>query len=208
MLVDLTTLRSKPYHHGDLRRALISAGIELLGEGGASALDLRKVARKAGVSHTAPYRHFEDKRALVAAIAEEGFGRLTERLKNAVSGVAPGLQLLALTRAYVDFALTEPALMREMFSGLTIDHMAYPTLHEASKAAFAVVIEEVKREQASGTFIQEEPEKLALVMWSMFHGLAMLLLENQMPMVTVEPTGIDEMIKHSVATLYEGIHPR
>ncbi len=127
MLVDLTTLRSKPYHHGDLRRALISAGIELLGEGGASALDLRKVARKAGVSHTAPYRHFEDKRALVAAIAEEGFGRLTERLKNAVSGVAPGLQLLALTRAYVDFALTEPALMREMFSGLTIDRMAYPT---------------------------------------------------------------------------------
>jgi AcrR family transcriptional regulator len=204
----LTTLRSKPYHHGDLRRALISAGIELLGEGGAAALDLRKVARKAGVSHTAPYRHFEDKRALVAAIAEEGFGRLTERLQEAVSNVAPDLQLVAVTRAYVDFALTEPALMREMFSGLTIDRMAYPTLHEASKAAFAVVIEIVKRGQADGTFIQTEPEKLGLVMWSMVHGLAMLLLENQMPMVTVEPTGIDEMIKQSVATLYEGIRPR
>ena len=204
----MTTLRSKPYHHGDLRRALISAGIELLGEGGAAALDLRKVARKAGVSHTAPYRHFEDKRALVAAIAEEGFGRLTERLKEAASNVAPDLQLVAVTRAYVDFALTEPALMREMFSGLTIDRMAYPTLHEASKAAFAVVIEIVKRGQADGTFIQTDPETLGLVMWSMCHGLAMLLLENQMPMVTVEPTGIDEMIKQSVATLYEGIRPR
>ncbi|HWZ19753.1 MAG TPA: helix-turn-helix domain-containing protein, partial [Ktedonobacteraceae bacterium] len=64
--------KPKPYHHGDLRNALIQAGLEILAEGGAQELDLRKVARRAGVSHAAPYRHFADKQALVAAINEEG----------------------------------------------------------------------------------------------------------------------------------------
>jgi AcrR family transcriptional regulator len=191
-----------------LRRALIVAGTELLSEGGAATLDLRKVARKAGVSHAAPYRHFEDKRALVAAIAEEGFVRLTERLNSAVTDAAFKSQLLALTHAYVDFALAEPALMREMFSGLTINRMDYEALHEASKVALNILIQMVEREQASGSLVQGAPDKVAVVIWSMFHGLAMLLLENQMPMVTVDPNGIDDIIRQSVATLYVGLRPR
>src|SRR5258708_1624307 len=77
------TDRQKPksYHHGDLRNALIQAGLELLAEGGAEALDLRKVARRAGVSHAAPYRHFADKQALIVAITEEGFHWLAERIQ-------------------------------------------------------------------------------------------------------------------------------
>src|SRR6516164_3531446 len=81
--------KPKPYHHGDLRHALIQAGLEMLSEGGAAALDLRKVARRAGVSHAAPYRHFADKQALVAAINEEGFRRLAERIQLTLRG-APG----------------------------------------------------------------------------------------------------------------------
>jgi AcrR family transcriptional regulator len=202
------TTRSKPYHHGDLRRALIVAGIELLTEGGAATLDLRTVARKAGVSHAAPYRHFEDKRALVVAIAEEGFIRLSDKLKNAVENAALDTQLLALTHAYVDFALTEPALMREMFSGLTINRMDHPSLHEESKVALGIVIQMVEHAQASGSIIQGSSDKVALVIWSMVHGLAMLLLENQLPMVTVDPNGIDDIIRQSVATLYDGLRPR
>src|SRR5947209_7825276 len=72
----------KAYHHGDLRNALIQAGLELLAEGGAAALDLRKVVRKAGVSHAAHYRHFADKRALIAAINEVGFQQLAERIQR------------------------------------------------------------------------------------------------------------------------------
>src|SRR5689334_17108440 len=121
MGITLATPRRKPYHHGDLRRALIAAGIDLLAEGGATALDLRKVARRAGVSHAAPYRHFEDKRALLAAIAEEGFVRLAEQIHNAVSAAQPDSQLLATASCYINFALSEPALAREMFSGLSID---------------------------------------------------------------------------------------
>jgi AcrR family transcriptional regulator len=183
--------------------------MELLKEGGAAALDLRKVARKAGVSHTAPYRHFDDKRALLAAIAEEGFVRLTAQMQEAVSSAGTMFPLLEVGRAYVNFALTEPALMREMFSGLTIDRMAYPSLHEASKSALAVLVQDVEREQRAGSVIQDEDAtNLALVLWAMFHGLAMLLLENQMPMIGSEPSAIEEMVRRCVAGVYEGIRPR
>src|SRR5882724_10802313 len=79
--------RPKAYHHGDLRNALIEAGLELLSEGGASALDLRKVARKAGVSHAAPYRHFNDKQALIAAINTEGYHRLAAQIQQGLQAV-------------------------------------------------------------------------------------------------------------------------
>lgn len=204
----MAATQPKPYHHGDLRRALIAAGIELLTEGGAAALDLRKVARKAGVSHAAPYRHFEDKRALLAAIAEEGFLRLTEHLENALKGHEPGSPLLSLARAYVSFALAEPALMREMFSGLTIDRLSYDSLHTASKSAFNVLLGVIQGEQAAGRCVHEQPEKLVLVAWSLFHGLTMLLLENQMPMVSVEPDGVNVIIQESVTRLLDGLRPR
>src|SRR6266478_9089319 len=105
--------KPKPYHHGDLRHALIQAGLEMLAEGGAAALDLRKVARKAGVSHAAPYRHFADKQALIAAINEEGFHRLAERIQHALQEVPDDAfeQLFGIARAYVQFAQENPWLM-------------------------------------------------------------------------------------------------
>jgi AcrR family transcriptional regulator len=196
---------SKPYHHGDLRRALVAAGIALLAEGGAAALDLRKVARKAGVSHTAPYRHFSDKRALLVAIAEEGFIRLAERLNPAMTDSSP---LSAMAIAYVHFALDEPALMREMFSGLTIDRLDHDSLHQASKASFSMLIQTIQQEQASGRCVPDNAERLALVLWSLLHGLAMLIIENQLHMVTAEPNGTDQFIRESVDRLIIGLRPR
>src|SRR5215472_1507516 len=126
--------KSKPYHHGDLRHALIRAGLALLEEAGAANLDLRKVARKAGVSHAAPYRHFADKQALVAAINEEGFQWLAERIQATLREVPaePFEQLLGVALAYVRFAQEHPRLMREMFSGLTIERESFASLHAAS----------------------------------------------------------------------------
>src|SRR5260221_12784058 len=111
--------RPKAYHHGDLRNALIQAGLELLSEGGAQELDLRKVARRAGVSHAAPYRHFADKQALIAAINEEGFYWLTERIQATLRVVPaePFEQLLGVALAYVRFAQEHPCFMSELFSG-------------------------------------------------------------------------------------------
>src|SRR5215204_3992851 len=116
--------RPASYHHGDLRRALVDAAIPLLRSGGAEALTLRAVAREAGVSQTAPYRHFADRAALVSAVADDGFRRLHARLVAAARAPAKttgraqhtargGLQAIAL--AYVRFALEHPEEYRVMF---------------------------------------------------------------------------------------------
>src|SRR6266446_6371690 len=151
--------KPKPYHHGDLRHALIQAGLEMLAEGGAAALDLRKVARRAGVSHAAPYRHFADKQALIAAINEEGFYWLTERIQATLREVPaePFEQLLGVALAYVRFAQEHPWLMREMFSGLTIERETFASLHAASKTVYRLYIEVVRRGQESGKIVDGDP---------------------------------------------------
>src|SRR5260370_30893095 len=105
--------KPKPYHYGDLRHALSQAGLEMLSEGGEAALDLRKVARKAGVSHAAPYRHFEDKQALIAAINTEGYRRLAAQIQQGLQAVPDDAfeQLRAVAGAYIHFAVDNPWLM-------------------------------------------------------------------------------------------------
>jgi AcrR family transcriptional regulator len=199
--------KPKPYHHGDLRHALIQAGLEMLSEGGAAALDLRKVARKAGVSHAAPYRHFADKQALVAAINEEGFRRLAEKIRTTLQE-APGdtvEQLQAIAKAYVQFAREQPWLMREMFSGLTVEREDFPDLQAASKDVFKCYVEVVMRGQERGSLIDVDPFALAGVLWSLLHGVAMLTIENQMRPYTDGPDGAERVTRFSVQMLYEGL---
>ena len=97
---------SKKYHHGDLKNALIKAGVEILVKEGVSGLSLRKVAQRAGVSHSAPYSHFTDKQSLIAAISTEGFTQLYTELEAAISPYPkhPKKQLLEGVRAFVRFA--------------------------------------------------------------------------------------------------------
>jgi AcrR family transcriptional regulator len=199
--------KPKPYHHGDLRHSLIQAGLELLSEGGAAALDLRKVARKAGVSHAAPYRHFADKQALVAAINEEGFRRLAERIRSTLREAPDDSleQLQAIAKAYVQFACEHPWLMREMFSGLTVEREAFPDLSAASKAVFMTYMEVVKSGQEEGKIIEVDPGALSGVLWSLLHGVAMLTIENQMRPYTDGPDGAERVARFSVQMLYEGL---
>ena len=199
--------RPKPYHHGDLRNALIQAGLELLSEGGASALDLRKVARRAGVSHAAPYRHFPDKQALIAAINEEGFHRLAERIRCTLREVSDDAfeQLHAIARAYVQFAQENPWLMREMFSGLSIEREAFPSLYQASKTVFMLYVGVVQRGQERGSIIEGDPGALAGVLWSLLHGVAMLMIENQMRPYTDAPEGVENITRFSVQLHYQGL---
>lgn len=199
--------KPKPYHHGDLRHALIQAGLALLEDAGAAALDLRKVARKAGVSHAAPYRHFADKQALVAAINEEGFHRLAERIQSTLRGAPSDTfeQLQAIARAYVQFARENPWLMREMFSGLTVEREAFPDLSAASKAVFKFYLQVVILGQQEGKIIDGDPGALAGVLWSLLHGVAMLTIENQMRPYTDGPDGAEQVVRFSVHMLYHGL---
>src|ERR1700752_1113561 len=104
-----------PYHHGDLRAACLRAAMELLEEHGETALSLRAVARRAGVSPAAPYRHYADRDALISAVAAVGYRELAERLAAAHPSPSTPVQLAGVAIAYVQFALERPALFRIMF---------------------------------------------------------------------------------------------
>jgi AcrR family transcriptional regulator len=205
-----STRSSKRYHHGDLRNALIQAGLGLLAAEGIAGLDMRKVARAAGVSHAAPYRHFADKQALLAAIAEDGFYQLAENIDIAI-GQAPttaDAQLEQVARAYVQFALDHPAHMREMFSGLTVERAAYPQLHAAAKQAFQRVIQVIEQGQARQQVGPGDPANLSMVAWAQIHGIAMLLIEDQLPGVRGDEQAIAGLIGDCVHTLYAGLGQR
>ncbi len=179
------TNRSHPYHHGDLRQALLSSVGDVLAESGAEAFSLREVARHAGVSHAAPAYHFGDARGLLTAYAAASFTTLTQALQLATSAQeAPASRLKALGVAYVGFALAHPARYQLMFRNARIDAQE-PSLRKASQAAFAQLAQAVAaatgREQAPDA---NDPQ--VLLAWSAVHGFAMLALERQLDALSGE----------------------
>src|SRR6476620_574589 len=106
----------RPYHHGDLRRAIVKAALEILRETQSLEFSLRELARRAEVSHNAPYKHFADKRELLAAVSAAGFAMLTKRMARAIAGRGNAReQLFAMLRAHIDHGVDNPALYRLMF---------------------------------------------------------------------------------------------
>jgi AcrR family transcriptional regulator len=159
------------YHHGDLRRTLIDATARIVAREGAAAVSLREVARVAGVSHNAPYRHFENLEALLAAVASEGFEAFRERLQQAAAKASPSRRKAALGRAYLDFALDNPRLYLLMF-GPDLDKSLYPELEKTSQSAFAVLTNETAAQGRGG-------HTRAIGAWAFVHGLAHLILDKQ-----------------------------
>ena len=170
------------YHHGNLRAALITAAVQLLDEVGPHGVSLREVARRAGVTHAAPYRHFADKETLLAAVAEEGFHLLEDEMRARMdqAGADPTARLQASGVGYVMFAVQHPAHFRLMFGRELHDRRARPALFEASEAAYQVLVEALAGVQAAGGLPGQDPTILAVGAWSKVHGLAMLLVEGQL----------------------------
>ncbi|MBO0720353.1 MAG: TetR/AcrR family transcriptional regulator [Blastocatellia bacterium] len=168
----------KEYHHGDLRRALVDAAAALAAEKGIADVSLREAARTAGVSHAAPYHHFKDKAALLAAVAEEGFIRLdafqNEALESASRG--PSARLSALGKAYVDFAIRNPHYFRVMFRKDLVETALYPSLQEVAGRTFDRLLTVVG--DCLGSSSDTEAMPLALTAWSLVHGLASLWLDG------------------------------
>lgn len=171
------------YHHGDLRRALIEAALAALESQGWHELSLRDVARQAGVSHTAPYRHFESKEALLTTLAEVGHTELADAMEAAVRDAPddPLGQLRGVGRAYVQLALRRPALFRLMFSGaicaLEAQEADGGEVHSAR--SFDLLVQVVRDGQAGGKVRPGPPEQVAVTAWALVHGLSVLLLERQ-----------------------------
>src|SRR5260370_16465797 len=135
----------KPYHHGNLRETLLQSAIRLIAEVGPTAFTLREVARQAGVSHNAPYRHFHDKDALLAAVAPQGYGELTDAMLEAAgreSNVLDRLEHAGL--AYVSFALRRPEHFTVMFDA-PFSKQTHPEAADAAERAFSVLLSLVKR---------------------------------------------------------------
>ncbi len=141
-----------PYHHGDLRRALIDAALVMVTEEGAWNFTLREVARRAGVSHAAPYNHFEDKTALLAEVAALGFESLRQTLDDTARGERRSARqaVAGIAAAYVRFGVEQPAHYRLMFGAELAEKAHYPTLQTASDATFAVLTGVLERGQAFG----------------------------------------------------------
>lgn len=194
--------RQSKYHHGDLRRALLDAALELVQQEGVATLSLREVARRAGVSHAAPYRHFPSKEALLAAVAEEGFHDFRKALEDAASQAASPLEALqAIGVAYVAFALEHSAHFRVMFGGSPTTTCDYPDLVAASEGAFGVLVSTIQRCIETGALRDAPPAELALAAWSTVHGLASLLLDGMLPGAGTP----DTLAKTVTSTLLTGL---
>ncbi len=194
----------RAYHHGDLRAALLRAGHELLVELGPGPLTLRAVARRAGVSHAAPYRHFSNKELLVAAIADQGFRALTQTLERALTGRrGPRARVLALATGYVRFALDHPGHVRTMFSGLALSDPR--ALTGEARGAFGLLVAEVRAAQRSGTLTGRDAVGVATTAWALCHGLALLLLPMQ---PGVDQRQADALVRRSLRHLFDGVSPR
>lgn len=178
--------RKKPdaYQHGDLRAALIQAGLKLLSEGGVAALSLRAAAKLAGVSNAAPYRHFRDKDALIAAIAEEGFRMLAAQMRREMD--AAGSDYFARLRAsawgYVSFARAHPGYFRTMFGGVVGEDCGplSPSLRAAGEEAYGVLRDHVAVGIRRGRLRKGDPDEVSLAAWSVVHGLGQLFIDGQL----------------------------
>lgn len=170
-----------PYHHGDLREGLVEAALAILGKGSAAALTLRAAAREAGVSPAAPYRHFADRDALVAAVAERGFAALFNRMRAAASRAQAsperGLQEIAI--AYLRFALERPAEYRVMFGPELSDRARHATLQQTSTRVFSLLVEGIAGLQRAGRVRAGDVHAMALSAWALVHGLAMLAIDGR-----------------------------
>ncbi len=169
------------YHHGDLKNALIAAGVEILAHEGIGSLSLRSVARRVGVSHSAPYAHFADKQALIAAISTEGFRRLHNQMEEAIRGEIgnPARQLTACGKAYIRFATEQHDIFKIMFSSIIDKEKEYADFVETSQATFHLLVKMVEDCQAAGVLRPAPAELLAVTIWSQVHGLVSLALERQ-----------------------------
>ena len=197
---------AKGYHHGDLRGALIHTALGMITEEGASDFTLREVARRAGVSHMAPYNHFEDKSALLAEVAALGLESLTQTLETAARGQRRSARLAFgdIVAAYVRFGVEHPAHYRLMFGAELAEKARYPTLEAANAAACAVLTGPLERRASSparGVSMRDQ----ALAAWSLVHGLTTLLIDQRVSFLEVSTGEAEQYARQAGMALFEGL---
>jgi AcrR family transcriptional regulator len=189
-------MTDRPYHHGNLKEALVAAGVELLETEGLAALSLRAIAARAGVSHTAPRNHFGSLRGLLTAIGAEAFRRHAAFMRAGLSEAATREERLhAAMIGYVRFAREHPALFSLMFSKLYCD-FDDPGLREAAGGSHAVLADIARGLDWDKAGAEDAQRRTELMLWSIVHGYTTLLLNGQVgpPSGDAQPIGIAEIM--------------
>jgi AcrR family transcriptional regulator len=204
-----STSEARPYHHGDLQRAILNAAFDVLSESQSTEFSLRELARRAGVSHNAPYKHFADKREMLAAVSAVGFERLADEMRKAQSGrIDPRERLVVLMRAYVRSGVTNPALYRLMFGGLlTEDGNDRPPIERTAAFEMRSLVIAAIVDGALGHALPNTAENvgriasIVLTIWSQVHGLTLLLIDG----LVGPKDAADELTEMSLHALIEGL---
>jgi AcrR family transcriptional regulator len=187
----------KTYHHGDLRSALIASATELISEHGVAGLSLRECARRAGVSHAAPYRHFADKNALLVAIARDGFTALEAVGREAMAGIDdPRDRLDAYAVAYVRFAIEHTVVFRLMFTS----EFEHDGTEPVDRGAFDLLV------ASAATVVGPavDGRLAAAASWALPHGLAMLILDRRIPAEQVAGPDEAAALARTILQLWRG----
>ena len=195
------------YHHGDLARALVKAALQLISKEGADGFTLREAARVVGVTHGAAYRHFADKTALLAALAEEGFRELVAAMEAARRSSSRGAshvraRLHAIGTAYVRFALEHPSHFRVMYGPRLDQDGRFPALEAEVARSFNVLLDELVAASSGGLLAPGKSVDHAVALWTMAHGYSLLVLARR---IQVKPAVAEGYFGQLFATLLDGM---
>ena len=186
---------ARPYHHGNLRRALIDQALATIRTDGVDGLTLREIGARVGVSRTALYRHFSDKRALLAAVATEGFRTLRQQLVAAWERGGRGRAAFeAMGVAYVRFAVANPSHYRVMFGGFLEPRAGETELAAEGAGAFQALVDALAALQRDGVARRDDTVKMARFIWAVVHGVAMLAIDGMLP----KADGVDDLLPYAL----------
>lgn len=203
---------ARPYHHGDLRAALLRAGVELAGEGGLQALTLREATRRAGVSAGAAYRHFRGHEDLLLAVGGVGLARMARAIerRQAEAGAGTGLahahgMLRGVGLGYIDFALDEPGLFEVAMAGLfSVPHTTTePALGDRGRTPYELLVDAVTDLVSLGALRAEESYAVAITCWSTVHGFATLATRG--PLRELPREALNDQAADVVRTVVAGL---
>ena len=202
-----TALRTKktparPYHHGDLRRALLDEALRIIQTQGVEHLTLRTVGASLGVSRSALYRHFSDKQSLLATVGKEGFLKLRQDLAHAWEASGRGRTGFdAMHRAYVHFAVSHPSHYRVMFGGFIESASKDDHFLAEARGAFQVLVDALIDQQNAGDIRRDDPALMARFVWALVHGAALLFIDGQLP----KPAQREELEPYIAERIYASI---
>lgn len=198
------------YRHGNLREAILVTSLHMIEHGaGAESLSLREIAKKAGVTHQAPYRHFKDREALLAALAQDGFEKLFSSMSETLAlETTPFNRLLKLGESYLTWASIHPSHFRLMFSHSIPEYEVSQNLQLATKNVLDLVVSVVSENQDAKILRKDDARSLARQFWSAVHGVSILFIDRQFKPLNNDLKSGQHLVKEIVTNLANGLKPK